>query len=326
MRKTPPFVLRGCDTFVAFPPTSSPGFVIFGKNSDRPMGEKQSIRRYSATSNNPPGTMLQCTYKAIQQASHTYAVLLSQIDWMWGAEMGANQCGVVIGNEAVWTHEPIQSEKEPALLGMDLVRLGLERGDTAEKAMAVITELLEEHGQGGACAEDDPSFTYHNSFLIADSTEAWVLETADRHWAAERILTGSRNISNNLTIREKIDRCSSNLKEHAKQQGYWDGKSAFNFADCYSDDGSLTDGRQVCGEKLLRIHENKSSLDHKAMIDILRDHKSSICMHGAFETTASMVSELPRGNQEFARHWLTGKPYPCKSEFLLQVDPWNGEK
>ena len=34
--------------------------------------------------------------------------------------MGANDAGVVIGNEAVWTVEP--EDGPPALLGMDLVR------------------------------------------------------------------------------------------------------------------------------------------------------------------------------------------------------------
>lgn len=66
-------------------------------------------------------------------------------------------------------------------------RLGLERADTAEKAVDVISDLLERYGQGGSCMEDECSFTYHNSFLIADRTEAWLLETSGKLWAAERL-------------------------------------------------------------------------------------------------------------------------------------------
>ena len=60
--------------------------------------------------------------------------------------------------------------------------------------MDVITRLLETHGQGGACSESPTAapgsagkMTYHNGFLIADSTEAWVLETAGENWAAEHV-------------------------------------------------------------------------------------------------------------------------------------------
>jgi hypothetical protein len=66
-------------------------------------------------------------------------------------------------------------------------RLGLERSQTAEHALEVITELLEQYGQGGPCSDIIPDFTYHNSFLIADPKEAWVLETAGKVWAAEKI-------------------------------------------------------------------------------------------------------------------------------------------
>jgi dipeptidase len=66
-------------------------------------------------------------------------------------------------------------------------RLGLERSQTAEQAVEVITELLERYGQGGPCSDIIPHFTYHNSFLIADPKEAWVLETVGKIWAAEKI-------------------------------------------------------------------------------------------------------------------------------------------
>jgi secernin len=335
--------LKGCDTFIAFPPTTPNGIVVFGKNSDRPQGEGQSITKYPArqwydsnkmaadnndSSSSSSIVLLRCTYIDIPQAESTYAVLLSQIDWMWGAEMGANECGVVIGNEAVWTNIPEEEEEDDdhhdekklrsLLLGMDLVRLGLERGSTAAQAKNVIIVLLEQHGQGGPCAENDPSFTYHNSFLIADYHEAWVLETAGRHWVAQRTTTGGRNISNGLTIRTEFDECSKGLQDYCKQLGLWNGVNTFDFAAVLSSGGPDEDrfSRQGCGKIMLERYDQKGSFDDKAMVEILRDHKSGICMHGGFETTSSMVSVLE--SRGLAKHWMTGKSCPCESEFLLQ--------
>lgn len=90
--------------------------------------------------------------------------------------------------------------------------------------MSVITALLEKYGQGGSCSEHDDSLFYHNSFLIADTKEAWVLETSGKMWAAEKIAHGYRNISNGLTITTKIDKSSEGLQDKAKRIGLWDGQ------------------------------------------------------------------------------------------------------
>jgi len=298
-----------CDTFVALAPATVDGSVVFAKNSDRPAGEAQGIRRYPAATH-PPGTTVRCTYIEVPQAPRTLSVILSQIDWMWGAEMGANEAGVVIGNEAVWTHEPLGP---PALLGMDLLRLGLERGESARDALGVITTLLEAFGQGGACAENDPGFAYHNSFLIADWQEAWVLETAGAWWAAERITVGTRNISNGLTIRERIDSAAEGLQAYAAERGRWRNDRPFDFAAAFSatsaDPGPYS--RQALGTQLLEAQAGR--IGPETMAAILSDHDSGICMHGGFETTASMISVI-RGPGD-AEHWLTGRPYPCRSTF-----------
>jgi len=298
-----------CDTFIALPPATKDGSVIFAKNSDRPAGEGQGIRVYPEA-RHAAGEVLQCTYIEIPEVEQTHAVLLSQIDWMWGAEMGANECGVVIGNQAVWTRFP---PGPPALLGMDLVRLGLERGATAREALDVIVSLLEEFGQGGPCAENDPGFAYDNSFLIADIHGAWVLETAARFWVAERVSEGVRNISNRLSIRCGYDLGRQGLAHEARLLGLPCDDGSVDFAACFSaasvepDPGS----REAWGARLLA--RNDGGIKPETMMDVLRHHESGICMHGGFETTASMVSRLSPGGD--ATHWLTDEPNPCRASF-----------
>ncbi len=70
---------------------------------------------------------------------------------------------------------------------MDLIRLALERGKSALQALHIITELLEEYGQDANGGYHNKNFFYHNSFLIADRTDGYLLETADRYWVAKKV-------------------------------------------------------------------------------------------------------------------------------------------
>ncbi|XP_057700116.1 secernin-2 isoform X1 [Corythoichthys intestinalis] len=305
-----------CDCFVSLPPGSLDDHVIFGKNSDRPRDEVQEVVHYLSTCH-PPGTMLECTYIQIPQVERTHAVILSKPAWMWGAEMGANDQGVCIGNEAVWTREAIAPGE--ALLGMDLVRLGLERGNSAYEALTVITDLLQQHGQGGQCREDPEPFSYHNTFLLVDRHEAWVLETAGRLWVAQKISEGVTNISNQLTIGTEISAEHPELRSVAQEHGWWDGEGEFNFSQVFSPEKQpvrmeLAKKRYQGGAELLRQHEG--SVTAEVMMSILRDKSSGICMDsGGFCTTGSMVSILPRDTSLPCIHFFTATPDPSRSIF-----------
>ena len=116
-----------CDTLIATKLATTNGIAVFGKNSDRPPNEGQHLVHIPAA-DHPAGSKVKCTYIEIPQAAHTHAVFLSKPFWMWGAEIGVNEHGLVIGNEAIYSKVP--ANKEPALLGMDLLRLALERAIT----------------------------------------------------------------------------------------------------------------------------------------------------------------------------------------------------
>ena len=293
---------------------------VFGKNSDRPNTEVHEVRRRAvapsegtctrararAESGCEPaptcvivlvtaaqvvrfargeygeGSVLKCQYIEIPQSRKTHAVILSRPAWLWGAEMGANEHGVCIGNEAV--HSRLSRECDDGvsrLLGMDLVRLGLERGATAKEALDVMTILLEKFGQGGSC-EEGGDWCYENGFLICDASEAYVLETAGVHyWAAERVAPGKRrNISNGLSIRAPSS-THPKLKDVCLSKKWWDGQADFDWKGVIGSGGLASanlepDGRERAGMEWLA--KMPASPDFSDMAACLRDTESGICM------------------------------------------------
>ena len=217
-----------CDTFVALPGHTADGSIIFGKNSDRDPNEAQALEWHPAQ-DHPAGAELKCTYLSIPQARHTHGVLLSRPHWMWGAEMGANDLGVVIGNEAVFTRR--KRSREPGLIGMDLLRLALERANTAREALDASPTFSRGYGQGGL---HSAKLVYHNSYLIADPEGAWVLETAGEFWAAKRV-KGYAAISNGLTLGTDFDESSPGLPDAARKLGLLRRGEDFDFARCFAD-------------------------------------------------------------------------------------------
>ena len=319
-----------CDTMVVLGSASADGVTLFAKNSDRDPREAHEVVRFPAA-HHPPGATVRCTYIDVPQVEQTFEVLLCRPFWIWGAEMGANEHGLAIGNEAVFTRVPY--DKSPGLIGMDFLRLALERGRTAQEALAVITGLLAAHGQGGNCGYPGKLF-YHNSFLIADPQDAWVLETAGRHWAAARVRdVGS--ISNCITIGERWDLASPDLVDYAVERRWCRGPEGFHFGRCYSDflytRFSDARGRQCRTAALLAA--GRGHLVVTDLMGALRDHGAgagptwtpasglmgaTVCEHAGFgpirisQTTGAMVSHLA---PDLQTHFVTGTAAPCTSVF-----------
>ena len=284
-----------CDTMVVV----DGGRVLFAKNSDRDPNEAQFLD-WQPTRSYSPGTRVRCTWIEIDQVAETHAVLLSRPFWMWGAEMGANEHGVAIGNEAVFTTAPRQ---EVGLTGMDLLRLALERASTAAAAVDVIVELLTRHGQGGGCGHEHRDFTYDNSYLVADHRSAYVLETAGREWAVEEVTSGARSISNGLTIPGFADGRSQRVRTWA---------SRCRARQAITEEGAS--GATGPGDLMAVLRDHGGDGPHYSPIN---GAMAAPCMHAgglaaASQTTASWVAEL---TPEGAHHWCTATSAPCTGLF-----------
>jgi secernin len=201
---------------------------------------------------------------------------------------------------------------------MDLVRLGLERARRADEAVDVLTGLLETCGQGGI-ADAVRQEAYDSSFLIADPTEAFVLETSGSDHAVSPFPAGVA-ISNRITL-EDFDR----FRDPAEDTAFADVRLAASRRFLASTgSGGATPAATAAH---LRDHgtgpwgaPGTDGPVHLPPTVVGADGSGvSVCMHvrGVVVTTASMIAELPTEMAEGAPVRVYVAPgSPCASLYV----------
>ena len=306
-----------CDTMVLRNDTR----IVFGKNSDRDPGEPQLIQYCSGSEGLAQATHPERLVKydtrqflRLQEASQgftsPYNALISRPAWMWGAEMGVNECGVAIGNEAVFSTSPVQKD---GLLGMDILRLVLHNAESGNQAVQMIIDLIERFGQGGD-ASYKGHLSYHNSFLVQDSSEAFILETAGFHWAVKKI-SSIGSISNAYTIGCDYDDADP-LTQHRHHHFTRRHASALHLL--------FTQGhvrQRQSAEKLSSTTPTWQGIRNILICSKTTRNKPdksmrSICMDSQglikSQTTASLIVESEGG---MCLAWMTGAPAPNLNPF-----------
>src|SRR5262245_49334668 len=183
-----------CDSYAALPSATVTGTTLAAKNADCEINESQAVlqlprRRY------PEGAMVRASHIVIPQVRETHEVIIDKSYWTWGGEIGVNEHGLAVANEAIFS---TVEEKADGLFTGDLLRLMLERARNCDEALAVLADLLERFGQGGN-SELRGNAHFDSSYLVSDRDRAIVIETAGRHWAV-RPVDGAGAISNAMTI------------------------------------------------------------------------------------------------------------------------------
>ena len=328
---------QSCDTMVALGNSTVSGETIFAKNSDRPADECQPLilreRQHHAS-----GALTHCQFVTIPQVATTYRHVGSRPYWCWGYEHGFNEHQVAIGNEAL--HSKLPEETDAKLVGMEILRLGLERSRTAAEAVEVMTGLISQYGQG-KFANSAGVRTYDNGYIVADPREAYVIETAGYDWVVKQV-TSAIGISNVYSVETDWQRLSPTAEQRAVDQGWWqagqtNGNGRFNFADAYTvasrseGSGAMRRARSCAVLKLL-----SGTIDARTMMAILSDHSdgqspqedwqttvrssTGICRHPEANgeggcTAASLVAELCADGSRLPIYWCSLYS-PCLTLFL----------
>ena len=326
-----------CDTmYVAAAVAGGP---CFAKNSDRSPDEPQALCLVPAA---PRGSPLAIGGRAFPTGEKRHACALSRPSWMEGGEMGLNDAGLAIGNEAVF---PRRAPAKDGVLGMDLLRAALVACSSADEAADYLCSFVEAHDQGGNGAFHGKLY-YDNSYLVADRAGAWIIETAGHRWARKRV-EGPVSISNCYSLERDWDSVDADTAAALDRPGHRNGswrdyvQNPFYLAFTHGDTR-----RRLTREAMERGLAERtaaaaggsvapaapgpaSNACLSVMLPALRQHGryvpgrhgslASPCVHeGGFPvnnaTTASMLVSWPAGT-EASILWFTGSSLPCVSLF-----------
>ena len=278
-----------CDCWVLPPEHTAEKKLIWAKNSDRHPGESQVLEFH------PARVEKETTLGGLTiPGAATLATLGSAPYWGYGYEMGVNSNGVAIGNEAIYTRNS-RADSAAGLTGMELVRLGLERGSTAPEAAEVIVGLVERYGQGASATPFEPPEHgyYDNAFLVADPKEALIIEAVGREAKVQAVSSSGYSISNFPPLGSRPD---------------W--RKGPTISGAYR--SRLT--RQAL--------KQPRPLELNQVFALARKHGfgHGVCMHPIpglvpYQTVASMVAVLPTSSEQILEVWWCAG-LPCRGVYL----------
>ncbi|GAB1457910.1 dipeptidase [Spirochaetota bacterium] len=306
------------------------GGAFFGKNSDRNPAEPQALRILQSRK---PTASVSVGPRILETADEGHAMAISCPTWMPGAEMGVNDAGVSIGNEAVFSRFKAAPD---GVLGMDFVRAALAGASSAQAALDILISLTERYDQGGNGSYKG-KLVYNNSYMIAGPDGAFILETAAKRWAWKAV-EGPASISNSYSIADDYKRLDAatrksiapvnermacldeadagRLGEKASWKTYVEDRflSRFTAGDARRRaldvllSASVEAGNRASAMAVLRAH---------AAIDPEKPSKPrNICNHDGDimgnPTTSSMVVEYSPSKVIL---WFTGASYSCSNLF-----------
>ena len=287
-----------CDLLCALPAATG-GAALFAKNSDRPPGERQVVEWHPPRRDH--GSVRATHVEVAPHPVDTLGVLGSRPAWGWGFEQGVNEAGLAVGNATIYTRLDPRPFPD-ALTGMDLVRLALERADSARLGVEVIEQLIASVGQGGS-GQDGVRRPYWSSFLVVDPAAAFVVETSGPEVAVEQV-DEVRAISNRTTIRA-FDAAHRHPKQPVER---------------------VVDPRLRASRALLELRPvTVAALQRHLGSHVGGDDGWTVCMHveepGHEEaTTAAMVAELPVSGPPVV-HVAEGAPCRTPWQRLVVGEP-----
>lgn len=304
-----------CDTFVALPSVTRDKSVLFAKSADCEVNEANAIVRIPGKKH-VQGESVRITHLVIPQAEQTYEIFLTKAFWTYGCEIGINEFGLAMGEEAVFTTE--MAEQKDGIIGPDLMRIGLERARNCQEALEIMTGLLEKYGQGGS-AEMKGNSHFDSSFLMSDTSEAYILETAGRRWAVKKV-EDYDSISNMLGISTNWSSCSvgsaTEKMDWARTFGLPEVPPTLGSPDrqCVTYEALKDSAGQITAETMFKLMRHHNDGYHPATADA----HHNICIHAGpqenrwWQADGVMVTDV---GEHGILIWVTGTSGNCVSIF-----------
>jgi len=174
-----------------------------------------------------------------------------------------NEKGVAI--VCNWMNSKDKNLKEVGIRRYAIRQLVLERAKTAKEAVEIITKFIDKYGQA-----DWGGLTYN----VADSNEAWVIETTTIHWVARRVRDNEIwTVANRFTITDDYDIASRGMVDFAHDKNWISEKKAkINFREVFGKFPENAQEYDICREQLVQkeLSKYKGEIDINLVMQVLK--------------------------------------------------------